>query len=54
MQAASEDEKLQTFEMGRFLQSDMSCADNVKHISQSVNTRLIQYIIGPDLKKKLQ
>jgi hypothetical protein len=50
VQAESADEKLQSFEVGRVLQSDLSCADNAKHISQSVNTRFIQYITGPDLK----
>jgi len=37
-------------EVGRVLLSDLSCAVNAKHISQSVNTRLIQCIIGSDLK----
>jgi hypothetical protein len=50
VQAETADEKLQNFEVGRVLQSDLSCADNAKHISQSVNTRLIQYVIGPELK----
>ena len=51
VQAESVDNKLQNFEVGRVLQSDLSCADNAKHISQSVNTRLIHYITGKDLKK---
>jgi len=51
VQAESVDNKLQNFEVGRVLQSDLSCADNAKRISQSVNTRLIHYITGKDLKK---
>jgi hypothetical protein len=37
----TKDRKLKKLEDGRVLQSELSCADNVKHISESTEFRLL-------------
>jgi len=45
----SKDKKLKKLEEGRVLQSDISCADKAKHISQSIEFRLFQTIMKENL-----
>jgi hypothetical protein len=45
----SKDKKLKKLEDGRDLQSDLPCADNMKHISESIEFRLFQSIMKENL-----